>query len=89
MYLHPTYVEGFIALASPKTVSGYQYVQRDLAYRYDSTSHQYYLLHYIMPMLLVWVLVLPFLFMGLVFKNRKTLDTKMTKLIYGFFYLEY
>lgn len=42
-----------------------------------------------MPMLVVWVLVLPCLFMFLVFKNRKTLDTKMTKLIYGFFYLEY
>ncbi|CAD8075924.1 unnamed protein product [Paramecium sonneborni] len=89
LYLQPTYVEGFIVLASSRTVSGYQYVQRDVAYRYDSDRHQYYLLRFIMPMLLVWVLILPFLFMFLVFKNRKTINTKQTKLIYGFFYLEY
>ncbi|CAK68973.1 unnamed protein product (macronuclear) [Paramecium tetraurelia] len=89
LYLQPSYVEGFIVLASSRTVSGYPYVQRDVAYRYDSDMHQYYLLRFIMPMLIVWVLILPLLFMFLVYKNRDTINTKQTKLIYGFFYLEY
>ncbi|CAD8145490.1 unnamed protein product [Paramecium pentaurelia] len=89
LYLQPSYVEGFIVLASSRTISGYPYVQRDVAYRYDSDMHQYYLLRFIMPMLIVWVLFLPLLFMFLVYKNRATINTKQTKLIYGFFYLEY
>lgn len=40
-------------------------------------------------MLVVWVVALPLLFAGLLFKNRKNLESKMNKLIYGFFYLEY
>ncbi|CAD8166475.1 unnamed protein product [Paramecium octaurelia] len=89
LYLQPTYVEGFIVLASFRTVSGYQYVQRDVAYRYDSSMHQYYLSRFIIPMLIVWVTFLPLLFLFLVYKNRATIHTKQTKLIYGFFYLEY
>ncbi|CAD8060673.1 unnamed protein product [Paramecium primaurelia] len=89
LYLQPTYVEGFIVLASSRTISGIPYVQRDVAYKYDSAVHQYYLLRFIMPMLIIWVLLLPLLFMFLVYKNRATINTKQTKLIYGFFYLEY
>lgn len=32
---------------------------------------------------------MPLLLMFLLWRNRKTLDTKMTRLIYGFFYSEY
>lgn len=44
---------------------------------------------FIGPMLFIWALFLPLLLMGLLWRNRKTLNEKFTRLIYGFFYSEY
>lgn len=60
-----------------------------MAYRYDSAEHSLWMAKFIGPMLFVWAMFLPLLLMGLLWRNRKTLDEKATRLIYGFFYSEY
>lgn len=89
LYLHPTLVQGFISLASSRTISGDPYVKADVAYRYDSAMHTIWMNRFIFPMLGLWVLILPLLFMFLVWRKRKHLNEKETKMRLGYFYKEY
>lgn len=44
---------------------------------------------FIGPMLILWVLLLPFLFMFLVWRKRKVLEARSTQMTLGYFYKEY
>ena len=89
LYLHPTVVQGFISQASVRTVSGLPWVKADVAYRYDSAQHAYWMARFIGPMLGIWVIGLPCLFMFLVWRKRHTLNTKSTRMRLGYFYRQY
>lgn len=44
---------------------------------------------FIGPMLILWVLLLPLMFMFMVWRKRKVLDLKDTRMKLGYFYKEY
>lgn len=44
---------------------------------------------FIGPMLIIWVIALPGLFMFMVWLKRNKLDLKSTKMTLGYFYREY
>ncbi|CAD8069965.1 unnamed protein product [Paramecium sonneborni] len=89
LYMHPTLVQGFISQASIRTISGLQWVKADVAYRYDSDLHNYWMARFIGPMLILWVILLPGLFMFMVWRKRNKLELMQTKMTLGYFYREY
>ena len=40
MLIQPSLVEGFVALASSRSISGYPWIQTNISYRYDTQAHK-------------------------------------------------
>lgn len=76
-------------MASSRNISNLPWVKADVGYRYDSDSHNLWMGAFIGPMLILWVLLLPFLFMFLVWRKRKVLEARSTQMTLGYFYKEY
>ncbi|CAD8143908.1 unnamed protein product [Paramecium octaurelia] len=89
IYLQPTLVGGFISLLSSRTVSGIEWVQSNVSYQYYTEMHQYYIYIFIGPNLLVWSLLLPFIFMHFIRRNKHQLENMEVRKRWGFFYHEY
>ncbi|KAM3129080.1 hypothetical protein pb186bvf_018792 [Paramecium bursaria] len=89
MLIQPSLVEGYVALASSRSISGFQWIQTNISYRYDTLTHKQWLIYFIIPMIIVWGISLPLMFLILIWKNRSNLNDRQIRQNLGFFYAEY
>ncbi|EAR91473.2 transmembrane protein, putative (macronuclear) [Tetrahymena thermophila SB210] len=89
IYVQPDLVAQIIALLSCRQIGDTQYILSNVSFVCYDKEHYFYALVMVIPMLLVWVLILPgILFMSLR-KNKNRLEEIDIKLKYGFLYKEY
>ncbi|CAK65900.1 unnamed protein product (macronuclear) [Paramecium tetraurelia] len=89
IYLQPTLIGGFIALLSSRTLGGVDFVQSDVQYLYDSSTHYFWMVIFAAPNIFCWGALFPYIFMHLIRRNNQTLTSIQTRRKYGYFYNEY
>ncbi|CAD8050685.1 unnamed protein product [Paramecium primaurelia] len=89
IYLQPTLIGGFIALLSSRTLGGVEFVQSDVQYLYESSTHYFWMVIFAGPNIFCWGALFPYIFMHLIRRNNQTLRTIETRRKYGYFYNEY
>ncbi|CAD8067727.1 unnamed protein product [Paramecium sonneborni] len=89
IYLQPTFIGGFIALLSSRTLGGVEFVQSDVQYLYESNLHYFWMVIFAGPNIFCWGGIFPYVFMHLIRRNRGTLMKIETRRKYGYFYNEY
>ena len=78
-----------MSLASTREVSGYSWVQADVAYRSDSDAHIIWLVSFVTPWLIAWAFLFPSIFFYFVRQIRNDLDNLQNRMKLGYFYNEY
>ncbi|CAD8213993.1 unnamed protein product [Paramecium octaurelia] len=89
IFTQPTLVGGFIQLGSSRIISGVNWVQADVAYRSDTDEHQLWVAAFVAPMIVIWVALLPLIFLYRVYTYRFHLNNRHIRSRWGFFYNEY
>ncbi|CAD8171348.1 unnamed protein product [Paramecium pentaurelia] len=89
IFAQPTLVGGFIQLGSSRIISGVNWVQADVAYRSDTDQHQLWVAAFVAPMIVIWVAILPLIFLYRVYTYRFHLNNRHIRSRWGFFYNEY
>ncbi|CAD8127415.1 unnamed protein product [Paramecium sonneborni] len=89
IYLQPNLVGGLIQLISYRTISGYQWISANVAYRYDTWNHYKWLLGFCLPSFLVIAFMIPAIFYFAIYLNRHRLDDKKIRQQWGYLYHEY
>ncbi|CAD8083245.1 unnamed protein product [Paramecium sonneborni] len=89
IFAQPTLVGGFIQLGSSRIISGVNWVQADVAYRSDTDQHQLWVAAFVAPMIVIWVAILPLIFLYKVYTYRFHLNNRHIRSRWGFFYNEY
>ncbi|EAR87180.2 transmembrane protein, putative (macronuclear) [Tetrahymena thermophila SB210] len=89
IYIQPDLVAQIIALLSCRQVGDTNYILSNVSFVCYSREHQFYILALIIPMLLLWVFIIPAIFFFLLRRNKDKLESSEIKLKYGFLYKEY
>ncbi|CAD8185289.1 unnamed protein product [Paramecium pentaurelia] len=63
LYLQPFFVGGLISLISFRKISGFYWIQANVAYRYDTQTHYQWLFIFCLPLLLLISLIIPVFFL--------------------------
>ncbi|CAK92595.1 unnamed protein product (macronuclear) [Paramecium tetraurelia] len=89
IYIQPNLVGGLISLLSFRQISGYQWIQANVAYRYDTSQHIIWLLAFCLPGLFLFALLIPSLFFIALYIKRDVLNEKKIRQQFGYLYNEY
>ncbi|CAD8126668.1 unnamed protein product [Paramecium sonneborni] len=88
-FLQPTLLGGFISLLSFRQISDIYWIQGNVSYRYDTSSHVRWLITFVLPSALMLGLLIPtYLFLNL-YKIRIKLDDPDSRKSWGYLYNEY
>ncbi|CAD8125242.1 unnamed protein product [Paramecium sonneborni] len=88
-FLQPTLLGGFISLLSFRYISDIYWIQGNVSYRYNTSSHVKWLLTFVLPSALMLGFIIPtYLFLNL-FKIRTKLDEPDSRKSWGYLYNEY
>ncbi|CAD8149947.1 unnamed protein product [Paramecium octaurelia] len=87
--LQPSLIEGFIKLMSFRTISGFKWISINVAYRFDTENHFYWVLCFCFPFFIIIAFIIPLILFTFLFQNRKDLDNNETRMNWGFLYNEY
>ncbi|CAD8201964.1 unnamed protein product [Paramecium pentaurelia] len=85
----PNLIGGFISLISFRSISGYQWIQANVAYRYDTPQHFIWLAVFCLPGLFLFAFLIPSLFFISLYINRNILNEKRIRQKLGYLYNEY
>ncbi|CAD8126371.1 unnamed protein product [Paramecium sonneborni] len=89
IYVQPNLIGGFIQLISFRQISGFNWIQANVAYRYDTNPHYFWLTTFCLPLLLLIAILIPIiLYLGMYF-NKNKLNTKNMRQRLGYLYNEY
>ncbi|CAD8117342.1 unnamed protein product [Paramecium sonneborni] len=89
IYIQPFLVGRLISLISFRQISGFNWIQANIAYRYDTELHYKWLFSFCLPLLILISLIIPLFFLISLQLNRSSLDEKKTKQRWGYLYNEY
>ncbi|EAS02542.2 transmembrane protein, putative (macronuclear) [Tetrahymena thermophila SB210] len=89
IYVQPDLVAQIIALLSCREIGDTEYILSNVSFICYNKEHIFYALILIVPMLLIWMIILPGILFILLRRNRQNLDSIEVKLKYGFLYKEY
>ncbi|CAD8187831.1 unnamed protein product [Paramecium pentaurelia] len=88
-FLQPTLLGGFISLLSFRQISDIYWIQGNVSYRYDTSTHVKWLITFVLPSALMLGLIIPtYLFLNL-YKIRSKLDDENNRKNWGYLYNEY
>ncbi|CAD8191360.1 unnamed protein product [Paramecium octaurelia] len=88
-FLQPTLLGGFISLLSFRQISDIYWIQGNVSYRYDTSTHVGWLITFVLPSALMLGLIIPtYLFLSL-YKIRNKLDDENNRKNWGYLYNEY
>ncbi|CAD8161621.1 unnamed protein product [Paramecium pentaurelia] len=87
--LQPSLIEGFIKLMSYRTISGFEWISINVAYRYDTENHFNWMMYFCFPFLILIAIIIPLIFFAFLFFNRNNLDCNENRMNWGFLYNEY
>ncbi|KAL4492982.1 hypothetical protein ABPG72_020761 [Tetrahymena utriculariae] len=86
----PSIVSAYVATSSCRTIGDTQYVKANVSLECYSTEHISYLVKLILPVLLIWVFVIPMLFFTKLYSSRNQIYHKSSlKYAFGYLYQEY
>ncbi|CAD8101522.1 unnamed protein product [Paramecium sonneborni] len=89
IFLQPNLIGITISLLSSRIISDEQWIQGNVAYRYDTIQHSKWAITFCLPLLITFGFVLPaFLWYGL-YKNKDHLDFSLVRKRWGYLYNEY
>ncbi|CAD8127566.1 unnamed protein product [Paramecium sonneborni] len=89
IYAQPSLIGGFLQLISFRQISGFKWIQADVAYRYDTNSHYFWLTTFCLQLILIIAILIPIiLYLGMYF-NKAKLNTKVMRQRLGYLYNEY
>ncbi|EAR87182.2 transmembrane protein, putative (macronuclear) [Tetrahymena thermophila SB210] len=89
IYIQPDLVAQIIALLSCRQIGDTKYILSNVSFVCYTSQHYLYALSLVVPMLLVWVFILPGILFFLLRRNKENLESIEIKLKYGFLYKEY
>ncbi|CAD8120908.1 unnamed protein product [Paramecium sonneborni] len=89
IYLQTSLVGGFAQIISYRNISGYQWIQANVAQRFDTNYHYQWILKFCTPMIIILFIVIPSYFLHGLSSNSKNLDKNYVKLQWGYLYNEY
>ncbi|CAD8121897.1 unnamed protein product [Paramecium sonneborni] len=89
IYLQPFLVGRLISLLSFRQISGFQWIQANVAFRYDTPNHQKWLFSFCLPLLIFIGFIIPLFFFISLYSNKKVLNEKKTRKKWGYLYNEY
>ncbi|CAD8156959.1 unnamed protein product [Paramecium octaurelia] len=89
IYLQPFLVGRLISLISFRQISGFFWIQANVAYRYDTQLHYQWLFKFCLPILILISLILPTYFLISLYSNKSQLNEKRTRQKWGYLYNEY
>ncbi|KAL4492983.1 hypothetical protein ABPG72_020762 [Tetrahymena utriculariae] len=86
----PSIVSAYVATSSCRTIGDAEYVKANVSLECYSTEHINYLIKLILPVLLIWVFIIPLLFFAKLYINRNQIYYKSSlKYAFGYLYQEY
>ncbi|KAL4475981.1 hypothetical protein ABPG72_007867 [Tetrahymena utriculariae] len=91
MFLQPDLVSQMIGLISCREVGKTSYVLINMNYKCNTDDHKFYSSILVIPLLIIWVFLIPSILFYQVFQYRKNLglDTIKVNLKYGYLFKEY
>ncbi|KAL4496554.1 hypothetical protein ABPG72_015915 [Tetrahymena utriculariae] len=89
IYSQPDLVAQIIALLSCRNVGDKSYILSNVSFECYTSQHIKYILTIAVPLLIIWLLLLPATLFFLLKKNQNQLEDTQIKLKYGFLYIEY
>ncbi|KAL4492984.1 hypothetical protein ABPG72_020763 [Tetrahymena utriculariae] len=86
----PSIVSAYISTASCRTIGDTNYIKANVSLECYSSQHISYMLKLILPVLALWVFIIPLLFFVKLYNNRKSIYEKSSlKYAFGYLYQEY
>ncbi|EWS75587.1 transmembrane protein, putative (macronuclear) [Tetrahymena thermophila SB210] len=89
IYVQPDLVAQIIALLSCRQIGDTKYILSNVSFVCYTEQHFYYAFVLLLPLLLMWVVILPLILFLALKRNKKNLESIQIKLKYGFLYKEY
>ncbi|CAD8108685.1 unnamed protein product [Paramecium primaurelia] len=89
IYLQPFLVGRIISLISFRKISDFYWIQANVAYRYDTTTHYQWLFIFCLPLLIFISLIIPLFFFISLYLNKSTLQQRKIRQKWGYLYNEY
>ncbi|EWS75588.1 transmembrane protein, putative (macronuclear) [Tetrahymena thermophila SB210] len=89
IYVQPDLVAQIIALLSCRRIGDTSYILSNVSYECYTDQHIKYILLVILPLMLIWIFLLPFVLFISIKRNQNQLSNPNIKLKYGFLYNEY
>ncbi|EAR89944.2 transmembrane protein, putative (macronuclear) [Tetrahymena thermophila SB210] len=89
IYVQPDLVSQVISLLSCRKIGDEEYILGNVSYMCHNEQHNKYSYFFLIPVLFLWIFLIPFILWLLLWRKVKSLDTLQVKLKYGFLYKEY
>ncbi|EAR96614.2 transmembrane protein, putative (macronuclear) [Tetrahymena thermophila SB210] len=89
IYTQPDIVAQIIALLSCRNIGDKSYILSNVSFECYTSQHIKYILAIVLPLLIIWLFILPITLFVLLKKNQDQLESTKIKLKYGFLYIEY
>ena len=89
LYYQPSWTTTFVSVASCRLIGEESYIAADVSMMCYTSQHLVYTLAFVLPVLLLLILVVPFFLWRLLRKNRHDLDKITVILSWGMLYNEY
>ncbi|EAR88968.2 transmembrane protein, putative (macronuclear) [Tetrahymena thermophila SB210] len=78
-----------ISLLSCRQIGNNSYILSNINYTCNSDQYNFYSMSLVFPFLISWVIVIPFILLVHIYRNRSKLDSLFTNMKFGFLYREY
>ncbi|CAK57244.1 unnamed protein product (macronuclear) [Paramecium tetraurelia] len=89
LYMQPNLVGGLISLLSYRRICNDLWIQGNVAYRYDTKNHLFWVLIFCLPLIIIFALFFPVYFFYKLKINKTCLDKSHIRQIWGYLYNEY
>ncbi|CAD8108681.1 unnamed protein product [Paramecium primaurelia] len=89
IYVQPFMVGGLISLISFRYISGFYWIQANVANRYDTQTHYQWLFMFCLPLLILISLIIPLYFLLSLYLNKQKFNKNKTRQKWGYLYNEY
>ncbi|CAD8115627.1 unnamed protein product [Paramecium sonneborni] len=89
IYFQPSLIGSIIALVSTRTISGIPWIQANVAFQFNTYTHQKWVFGFCIPILFFFGILIPFGLLYGLYKQRDKLIYKRGKSLFGYLYYEY
>ncbi|CAK68860.1 unnamed protein product (macronuclear) [Paramecium tetraurelia] len=88
LYYSPSIFSCLISLISYRVIGGKKWVLADVTYIFDSQEHYLWILQFIIPIFILFLIILVLDFVA-IFQRKQQLTLLKTKMMFGYLYLNY